>query len=417
MPNVNFLLKEPNSDKQTLIYLFFVYHKNRFKYSTGLKIYPKQWNSITQRAKQTRAFPEHPEFNQHLDELMTYTKRFYLDCINKKFMPKPDDLRHYLNHNLTLRGLTPKEEKPSLVKFIEQYINEKSTIAYNTKKTLVSTFNLLKAYAKDRNRVVDFDDINFDFLSDFEKFLYEKPREYSANTANKRLSNLKQFLNAATDRGFNLNLTYKNPKFTIKKVEVNDIYLTESEVKAIYDLDLTDKPKGYQVVRDLFIIGCCTGLRFSDWHKVRQDQIQTTNGIEVIRVITEKTGTPIACPLHRYVKEILTRHGDKLPKPLTNQKTNLYLKELGSMARINQNIILPSNKAGKRVDTEQPKYDHIGSHTARRTFATNAYLAGIDSLLIMSITGHSTDREFLKYIKISPEYKAVLMADNSFFKG
>ena len=416
MPNVRFLLKEPKSHKDTLIYLFFVYHKNYLKYSTGLKINPKLWNVTTQRAKQTKAFPEYPEFNQVLDELKTATTRFYNDSISKKRMPTTNEIREYLDLNLTFRA-KGFEEKPTLFKFIEQYINEKSTIAYNTKKTWINTFNLLKEYAKVRKIALDFEGINLEFKFDFEKFLYEKPREYSANTANKRLSIFKQFLNAATDRGYNTNLAYKSSNFTIKKVQVHDIYLTESEVKAIYELDLTDKPKGYETVKNLFVIGCVTGLRFSDWHKVRQDQIQTTNSKDFIKVVTEKTGVTVSFPLHRYVKEILDKYKDNPLKTLTNQKTNKYIKEIGEMAGINQAIILPTNKAGKREDTEQPKYFHIGTHTARRTFATNAYLAGIDSILIMSITGHTTEREFLKYIKISSEQKAVLMADNSFFKG
>ena len=415
MPNVRFLLKEPKSDKETLIYLFFAYHNLLFKYSTGLRISTKNWDVKKQRAKQTRAFAEHPEFNQVLDNLATATTRFYNECVIKKRLPLTDDIRQHLDLTETLRS-KDLTVKPTLFMFIEQYINEQQSQTYGTKKTWVSCFNHLKEYAKIKKKALNFDNVDLDFRYDFEAFLYDKPREHSKNYAAKMLTILKQFLNAATERDYNQNLAFKSSRFTIKKEKVHDIYLSESEVKAMYDLDLSNKPKGYETVKDLFIIGCVTGLRFGDWHRVRKDQIQTIDGKDVLKIVTEKTGATVAFPLHRYIIEILDKYENTLPKPLTNQKTNEYLKEIGEWAGITQNTVMPTNKAGKRIDTEMSKFLHIGTHTARRSFATNAYLSKIDTISIMSITGHTTDREFLKYIKITAEQKAVKIADNAFFK-
>ena len=63
-------------------------------------------------------------------------------------------------------------------------------------------------------------------------------------------------------------------------------------------------------------------------------------------------------------------------------------------------------KGGKEVITTKHKYTCVSTHTARRSFATNSYLRGIDTLLIMAITGHKTESEFLKYIKLPQDEKA-----------
>ena len=418
MPNVKFLLKEPKSAKETLIYLFFIYYNNRFKYSTGLTILPKNWNAKAQKARENKSFVGYSEFNSYLNRLSIETQNFYRQSITNGFLPTISDFKNHLDKNVTFRAkLDPIKEKPSLMAFFAILINEKkNTLSINTIKTHETTLNHLKSYIKSRKIILDYESINFEFLSDFSKFMYDPPYELSTNTLSKYIKSLKMVLNEATEREYNNYKLYQNSKFTVKTEKVHDIYLTQSEVDAIYYLDLTSQPKGYETVRDLFIIGCCTGLRFSDWHRVRKDQIQTMDGKEVLTIITEKTHQTVSFPIHRYIKELLTKYDNKLPKPLSNQKTNDYLKDIGQWAGITQTIILPTSKAGKREDKEKFKYEHISTHTARRSFATNAYLAGIDSLLIMSITGHTTEREFLKYIKISAEQKAVKMADNSFFK-
>lgn len=62
-----------------------------------------------------------------------------------------------------------------------------------------------------------------------------------------------------------------------------------------------------------------------------------------------------------------------------------------------------------------PKYKLVSSHTARRSFATNAYLAGVPTISIMKITGHKTESAFMKYIKISGKENAVKLKGHKFF--
>jgi integrase len=94
---------------------------------------------------------------------------------------------------------------------------------------------------------------------------------------------------------------------------------------------------------------------------------------------------------------------------------NAYLKEIGEEAKLDEPIEIVSTKGGKRVKEVFEKWELITVHTARRSFATNAYLHQVPSISIMKITGHTTERNFLKYIKISQEDNANKLLNHPFF--
>jgi integrase len=105
-----------------------------------------------------------------------------------------------------------------------------------------------------------------------------------------------------------------------------------------------------------------------------------------------------------------------LPKPITSQKLNDYIKVIGERAGIDDAIMQIESKGGKRQEVTYKKYEKIQIHTARRSFATNAYLSGIPAISIMKITGHRTESVFMKYICIDNQENALKIADSDFFK-
>jgi integrase len=140
----------------------------------------------------------------------------------------------------------------------------------------------------------------------------------------------------------------------------------------------------------------------------------------VIKVRTgNKAGNKSASviiPIHPIVRNILNKYNNELPPPISNQKLNDYLKIIGKLAELDENVITYKTKGGRPEKKVTPKHDLITTHTARRSFATNAFKAGISSILIMKITGHKTEKSFLRYIRISPEEAAQEMAENKFFQ-
>lgn len=419
MPDVRFNLKDRTTNKETLINLFFRYNNKRLKYSTSQKIPPQYWDDDKQRAKRTNKFPQYSELNSYLDKLETLTKNTYRRFLNDDKIPSIQEFKKELDI-----GLLKKEQnqKKTLFNFIDGLIEERSKLPKYNQKTISYynvVSNIIKDYTQQAKITLDFQDVTLEFYYNFLEYLYNK-RGFSINYAGNIIKVLKVFLNDATEKGINTNLAFRGKHFLKPKQDTDSIYLTINELNQIYQLDLSSTSR-LERVRDLFILGCYTGLRFSDFTVIEPQHItnvydENGNQIEVIKIVTKKTATPVIIPLHPFVKAILNKYDGSIPKPLSNQKMNDYIKEVVKLAGIDEQVQLTKSKSGKRIEITKAKWELTSTHTARRSFATNAFKSGVSSLSIMRITGHKTESAFMKYIKVTNEENALLMAKNRFFK-
>ncbi len=122
---------------------------------------------------------------------------------------------------------------------------------------------------------------------------------------------------------------------------------------------------------------------------------------EHIRIVTDKGKTSVVIPLHPIVKEITSRFDSNVA--ISDQKMNKHIKELARLAGITETVVLNRHIAGgamKQVCVE--KCDAVSTHTARRSFATNAYKAGVPTISIMKITGHTKESNFLEVYQKCP---------------
>jgi integrase len=112
------------------------------------------------------------------------------------------------------------------------------------------------------------------------------------------------------------------------------------------------------------------------------------------------------------------RHNGLPPKRIPDKDINDYIKQIGQMLdldSLNKMIKCEYTKAGKEVVEILPKHQLIKSHTARRSFATNMYKAGMNVYDIMLFTGHTTEKEFYKYIRIKDEERVSHVLKSGFF--
>jgi integrase len=123
-------------------------------------------------------------------------------------------------------------------------------------------------------------------------------------------------------------------------------------------------------------------------------------------VPTHKTNKTVVIPLHPYVKAIIEKYDGVLPKSVDKSKTNKQIRLCGKLAGIDEEVTLDRIRGGNEVLLRKHKYDFITNHTARRSFATNMYLRKAPVHSIMAITGHTTEANFMKYIKVSAEQHA-----------
>ena len=254
MANINFNLREKGSDKPTPIRLIVRWDNQRLVYPTYEKILPKYWNTEKQKVRETKSFPAYPEFNTRLNQirmLVDDTFRSWLNDHNNQ-QPTTSEFKRELDRVFIRQ---PKEEKFTLISFIEMFIEEsKKTKTPGTVISYKNAFKHLKGYiAFKKLKTLDFKDIDLEFYSDFTDYL-SKHLGHSDNTISKIIKKLKTFLSEATERNYNDNMAFRSRKFKTFQKPTEKIYLTEEEITAIYELDLSNN-KRLDKVRDLFIIG------------------------------------------------------------------------------------------------------------------------------------------------------------------
>lgn len=302
----------------------------------------------------------------------------------------------------------PEPEKLTFYRYFEKYIEKtpnrvnKRTghkISKDTPKKLKTVFNMLKDFAEFRGAEFDFNDVNQELYDELIGYMINE-KKYAINTYGRTIKFIKTVLKDAYSNGINKKIDFLNI-FEGKTEESDNIYLTEPELEKIFNLDLSGRPT-LDRCRDMFLIGCWTGLRFKDFISINKNDIKG----DTIRLKSHKTKSKIVIPVHPIVKAIADKYKYVFPPAISNQKFNLYLKEIAELAGIDEMFTKSITKGGKEVITTKHKYTCVSTHTARRSFATNSYLRGIDTLLIMAITGHKTESEFLKYIKLPQDEKA-----------
>lgn len=414
MAKINYYLRDKNAQSPTPILLYVHYKNVRFKFSTNETIDPKYWDIEKQEVKRTKNFPTHPEFNLRLRNIKTIAEDLLREYQNDNDhqSPTPEQFNEIVRSRLNPTP-EPQIKKLDLIGFCHDFLNECETrlndksgkpISKTTIRVYKQAFRELEAYKAKyyKNRIFDFEQIDYYFYTQFQKYLITE-RNYSTNTVGKHTKTLKSFFLEAQARGLMPNFVSR--KFKSISEQTDAIYLDVKELNTLFNLDLSNNPR-LERVRDLFIVGTWTGLRFSDFTRIEAENIK--NGF--IEMQTQKTSEIVVIPIHNHVEAIMSRYEGRtpnsLPKPMSNQKMNDYLKELGELAGIAETINQTFTKGGKKLSVNYPKYELITTHSARRSFATNQYLAGFPSISIMKLTGHRTEKAFMKYIKVTPRETA-----------
>ena len=423
MASTKYVLKQKKGQTELAITLKY-YHDGNVQFSIGRKIKPKYWNESKQRVKLSH--PNNESINGYLDMFEKQINDLVNETYAKSIEPNASYIKElYLKskekQTEVVENLKVEEEKPTLFEFMLQYIEESKNLMVNrTTQSYKTFYRLLKNYSIKRKKTIDFDTIDFTFYNDFLKFMYKPPYSYNLNTAGGKIKILKKILNEATERGLNSNMIFKSKKFARPRQETDKIYLTLDELKKIYLCDLSYLPY-LDKTRDRFMIGCFTGLRYGNFIELKEENFKEIDGKQFITVRPKKgwkISEPVVIPLHPCIKEIINKYGGtiNLPKPITSQKLNDYIKVIGERAGIDDAIMQIESKGGERQEVTYKKYEKIQTHTARRSFATNAYLSGIPAISIMKITGHQTESVFMRYICIDNQENALKMSDSDFFK-
>lgn len=238
---------------------------------------------------------------------------------------------------------------------------------------------------------------------DFIKWLEIK---YMQNSCKTKLDKLKALMRACERKGYLVDEGYQF--VFVKEDPVPAVTLSVQEIKMTYKY-VCGLPKKQQMAIDLFLISCLTGLRWLDVSNIKPHHIHNKK----INILTQKTKTRVVIPMHPIVCSIMSKYNNEIKDPPSNGYANIIIRKVYKALGFNAPIAR-ENKDGVVI---KPRYEYIRMHTGRRTFATNAYNAGILAIKIMKITGHTTERSFFKYIKIDKEKNAEELAAHPFFNN
>jgi integrase len=433
-----FHLKNTAIDSRSLIMMKYYFRNQRLVYSTGQYINPRYWDERFQipiidrldhvkgelktnptsdlniekrtiEATIKEARKEYPTFDTDIGNVSTILNRYkdslarayqYLEL--QKEVISSERLKKLLDTEFKKEAITKPKRTDFYERFDEFIEGRKQTNSiltirkFNTLRKKLQEFEIKERYK------ITFDSIDLIFYDKFKSYMLksENKRTDEANglldeTIAKYISALKTFMQWAMDRRYHSNSDFQHNHFAAKRKAKNEIVsLSEDELTRLYNKDLSNNLR-LERVRDLFCFATYTGQRWSDIENFRKEDIK--DGYWVFE--SYKTKKTIKVPFKGFIApalDILKKYDFELPK-ISSQKFNDYIKEAGALAEINEIITLKRQSGNQQVEIQKPKYNHISSHTARRSCITILLQKGVPMTTVMKLTGHTDVKTLMKY--------------------
>ena len=409
--NINFNLRslEP-ANKATAINAVVRFNNQRIVLSKVAKIEPRYWNTDKGSPKKNKEV-NHVGIQSKLDDVEAKIKTVFNEYTSK-YNKFPSDLIKF--KNVLLDEIAGKRiidaDDNDIISYTKSMIEEmksgkriiktkRGTKTYSdtSHKSYGNLIHKLTLYCEAKKiSVIRFEDVDTDFYDDFRTFVVND-NNHTPNYFGTLIKCLKAVMNDSFQRGKHSNLNHKSKDFVREQTEVDTIYLSDTYLQNLYDLNLNKQPH-LDNARNLFLIGAYTGLRFSDFTNLSNAEIEG----DYLRLRTKKTSADVTIPITGNLSELLKN----LPTTISNQRLNEYIKVICELAGLTHKVSVKRFVKGREVTTNERFCDLVTTHTARRSFATNMYKNGVPSFLIMAITGHETEKAFLTYIRLNNSDKA-----------
>ena len=356
--------KQLNRQGTALVQAEALLNQRKVYFKTNIYLKPEHWD------KQTSQVCNHPQANDL--NIMLFEFVLHLQAIELSFWKRGIPV------TLSLLKDAIRKDKPVNVTFpvfARTYIQE-SDRKRSTKENLMTTVTVLQEFRPG----LDFKDITYTFLKDFEVHLKEKGN--SVNTVAKHMRQLRTLVNEAINQGYIPSDAYPFRKYKIKQEKGRKEFLTPDELKRLENLDVDKKLRH---VLDAFLFCCYTGLRYSDFCQLTPENIIRVNGKRWLYFKSVKTDVEIRLPLHLLFEgkalAVLERYDivTDFAKIGPNSEANKHLAQLATLARIRK---------------------HITYHTARHTCATLLVHQGVPITTVQKLLGHTSVRTTEVYSEV-----------------
>lgn len=346
--------KQLNKQGTALVQVEASLNQRKVYFKTNIYLKPEHWDK---RISQVIVHPQADDLNSMLFEFVLHLQRIELE-LWKRGVPA----------TLSLLKDAMKKNRPVNVTFpvfAKEYVTH-SDRRESTKENLYTTITVLQEFRPG----LDFKDITYSFLKDFEVYLREKGN--GINTVAKHLRQLRTLVNEAINQGYIHADAYPFRKFKIKQERGRHEFLTPDELKKLENLEVNDRKLRH--VLDAFLFCCYVGLRFSDFCQLKQSNFIKVNGKRWLHFKSVKTGIELRLPLHLLFEgkalAILDRYNIAEFASLgSNSEVNKALSVIAGMARIKK---------------------HVTYHTARHTCATLLIHQGVPITTVQKLLGHTS---------------------------
>lgn len=328
------------------------------------------WDTKTKRARPRT--PNASALNAYLDQV-------YADLLacHKQLL---SEFKLITSQAIKARYLGEEEQEKTLLELVDYHNTTMQTVLkFGTLKNYYTTERYLIRFLKAKIKSSDIylKQLSHRFIIDFEQYLRKGPsinrnQPLNNNGVMKHLERLKKMMNLA----LRLEWIEKDPfvRFKLKFTKYQREYLSESELKIFIEGVL--KSEQHRKIRDVFVFSCYTGLSYTDVKSLTSHNIvRGIDGDYWIFTQREKTEQLVKIPLLDKALDIIRKYDNcelsmtKLLPVYSNQKTNIYLKEIVAIFDINKNITF---------------------HSARHTFATTVTLSnGVPIETVSKLLGHS----------------------------
>lgn len=451
-----FLKKDENKDKATLfVRVQDPIRKIDVQFTTRLRVSVPEWKAaVSSEDALARHRKEYPKLHDMLGRIEVMLKRemdapeFDREKVKEEIMAIADpDKSEIIRRQREAEIIAQKKEeqlrkeeaekarkvaeaeRANIWNFLDRFVNDiKAGKRLNGNDPY--TPGSCKAWSSFRKLYNGFDprhkltwgDVDRELVTKFLAHLAKL--DYMGSSINKYLVSFRAMVGYAYADGLHNN-DRSMACFSKRKVEESDkaveIYLTEAELQALADMELTGLK---DQVRDIFLIGCYTCQRVSDYNNIQPEDFTTTaKGTPIIRLIQQKTRNEVKIPImnpnlkaicekynynipsvidvliNRYIKEILEDLSATVPSLAVKVPTKLTMKQKNNEA--SGKLTVERNTKGEVV---MPRYNCVTTHTARRSGITNMYLSHKYTIVqMMHVSGHKTQKTFMDYIKLSSD--------------
>lgn len=346
--------KQLNKQGTALVQVEASLNQRKIYFKTNIYLRPENWD------KQTSQVIDHPQsndLNAMLFEFVIHLQGIELAFWKRGIQPTLALLRDAVKKNTPINV--------TFTVFAKEYVKH-SDRRKSTKDNLITTINVLQEFRPG----LDFKDITYSFLKDFETYLREKGN--GVNTVAKHLRQLRTLVNEAINQGYIHADAYPFRKFKIKQEKGRHEFLTPDELRKLENLEVEDRKLRH--VLDAFLFCCYVGLRFSDFCQLTPANFIRVNGKRWLHFKSIKTGIELRLPLHLLFEgkalTILDRYNiEEFASLGCNSDVNKYLAQIAGMARIRK---------------------HITYHTARHTCATLLIHQGVPITTVQKLLGHTS---------------------------